>query len=57
VTITQSVQTIVPYVTGQERGHASGHRRTKPVLLRYVALSLHSLSPKMAIPRRIPSPR
>src|SRR5690606_16295235 len=57
VTITQSVQTIVPYVTGQKRGRPPGARRTKPELRPYVAQSLHGLAPKMTLLCRHRSPQ
>ncbi|MGE6340698.1 hypothetical protein ACQKEU_28950 [Acidovorax sp. NPDC077664] len=49
VTTTRSVQTIVPYVTGQKRWHPCRLRRTKPELPRYVAEALHALTSKMIL--------
>ena len=56
VTTTLSVQSIVPYVTGQKLCTPFGARRTKPELLRYVASSLHGLTPKMTLLCRLRRP-
>lgn len=57
VTTTLSVRFIMPDATLQLRLRGARYRSTKSILPRYVAPSLHSLSPKMDLNHRTPSSR